>query len=152
MTIRKKIEDGGPAFPQLDVTSCERDGHGDLIDPFTSAAGGMSDLSSLIARLEKSEASFDLECGIAAALEPERGQAGLKPRAYLTSVDAAIALTSSTLPGWRYAVERRAAGMCLAWVSEEDDAPCIPAMHRDTAIALVLATLRALQQKGSSNG
>lgn len=37
-----KIEDGGPAFPQLDVTSCERDGHGDLIDPFTSSCGGMS--------------------------------------------------------------------------------------------------------------
>lgn len=37
-----KIDDGGPAYPQLDVTSCERDGHGDLIDPFTSASGGMS--------------------------------------------------------------------------------------------------------------
>lgn len=38
----KKIEDGGPAFPQLDVTACVRDGHGDLIEPFTSASGGMS--------------------------------------------------------------------------------------------------------------
>lgn len=42
MTTSKKIEDGGPAFPQLDVTACERDGHGDLIDPFTSVSGGMS--------------------------------------------------------------------------------------------------------------
>ena len=40
--MTKKIEDGGPAFPQLDVTACERDGHGDLIDPFTSISGGMS--------------------------------------------------------------------------------------------------------------
>lgn len=36
------VENGGPAFPQLTVQSCERDGHGDLIEPFTSAAGGMT--------------------------------------------------------------------------------------------------------------
>lgn len=42
MTDSKKIDDGGPAYPQLDVTSCERDGHGDLIEPFTSVSGGMS--------------------------------------------------------------------------------------------------------------
>lgn len=35
-------DDGGPAFPQLEVIACERDGHGDLIEPFTAAAGGMS--------------------------------------------------------------------------------------------------------------
>lgn len=34
--------DGGPAFPQLEVIACERDGHGDLIEPFTAAVGGMS--------------------------------------------------------------------------------------------------------------
>ncbi len=34
--------DGGAAFPQLDVISGERDGHGDLIEPFTSISGGMS--------------------------------------------------------------------------------------------------------------
>lgn len=39
MTNRK---DGGAAFPQLFVEACERDGHGDLIDPFTSSQGGMS--------------------------------------------------------------------------------------------------------------
>lgn len=33
---------GGAAFPQLDVISGERDGHGDLIEPFTSISGGMS--------------------------------------------------------------------------------------------------------------
>lgn len=31
-----------PAFPQLEVESCNRDGHGDLIEPFTSASGGMT--------------------------------------------------------------------------------------------------------------
>lgn len=35
-------QDGGSAFPQLSVEACERDGHGDLIEPFTSAMGGMS--------------------------------------------------------------------------------------------------------------
>ncbi len=30
------------AFPQLEVVADERDGHGDFIDPFTVASGGMS--------------------------------------------------------------------------------------------------------------
>jgi hypothetical protein len=34
--------DGGPAFPQLAVEACERDGHGDPVEPFTSARGGMT--------------------------------------------------------------------------------------------------------------
>ena len=33
---------GGPAFPQLDVISEERDGHGDIIDAYTVAKGGMT--------------------------------------------------------------------------------------------------------------
>lgn len=41
MSVRKKIDEGGPAYPQLDVTALERDGHGDLIEPFTSVSGGM---------------------------------------------------------------------------------------------------------------
>lgn len=34
--------DTRPAFPQLDINACERDGHGDLIEPFTTAAGGLT--------------------------------------------------------------------------------------------------------------
>lgn len=37
-----KIEDGGPAFPQFDVVAGERDGHGDLIEAYTTATGGMT--------------------------------------------------------------------------------------------------------------
>lgn len=33
--------DGGPAFPQFAVDACQRDGHGDLIEPFTTSEGGM---------------------------------------------------------------------------------------------------------------
>lgn len=40
--METKVEDGGPAFPQLEVVSCERDDHGDLIEPFTSSVGGMT--------------------------------------------------------------------------------------------------------------
>lgn len=40
MTERK--DDGGPAFPQFDVVAGERDGHGDVIDAYTTATGGMS--------------------------------------------------------------------------------------------------------------
>ena len=33
---------GGPAFPQFDVVVGERDGHGDPLEAYTSATGGMS--------------------------------------------------------------------------------------------------------------
>lgn len=38
----QKINDGGPAFPQFEVVAGERDGHGDVIDAYTTAQGGMS--------------------------------------------------------------------------------------------------------------
>lgn len=38
----KKRSDGGAAFPQFDVVAGERDGHGDVIDAYTTATGGMS--------------------------------------------------------------------------------------------------------------
>lgn len=37
-----KIDNGGPAFPQLDVVAGERDGHGDAIEAYTVATGGMT--------------------------------------------------------------------------------------------------------------
>lgn len=37
-----KKPDGGPAFPNLRVVEGERDGHGDVIDLYTTATGGMS--------------------------------------------------------------------------------------------------------------
>lgn len=37
-----KVDEGGPAFPQLCVEACGRDGHGDVIEPFTSISGGMT--------------------------------------------------------------------------------------------------------------
>lgn len=33
---------GGPAFPQFDVVAGDRDGHGDAIEAYTTATGGMS--------------------------------------------------------------------------------------------------------------
>lgn len=133
----------------------------------------MSDLSSLIARLEKAEGSdgqLDADVAEASRIVPagyERAIVHGKAQPYFwhredrkaaywsmpvtSSIDAAVSLAERVLPRWRYAIERRAGGMCLAWVTEEDDAPCIPAMHPHSALALVLATLRALQQKGSSN-
>ena len=35
-------KDGGPAFPQLDVVIGDRDGHGDVLDAYTQATGGMT--------------------------------------------------------------------------------------------------------------
>lgn len=37
-----RVDDGGKAFPQLDVVAGERDGHGDVIEAFTTATGGLS--------------------------------------------------------------------------------------------------------------
>lgn len=37
-----KVDDGGKAFPQLEVVDGEHDGHGDLIEAYTVATGGMS--------------------------------------------------------------------------------------------------------------
>ncbi|WP_449043766.1 hypothetical protein [Paracoccus versutus] len=36
------LADGGPAFPQLELVAGERDGHGDAIEAFTVATGGMT--------------------------------------------------------------------------------------------------------------
>lgn len=33
---------GGPAFPQFDVIAGDRDGHGDVIDAYTTATGGLT--------------------------------------------------------------------------------------------------------------
>lgn len=35
-------DNGGPAFPQFDVVAGERDGHGDAIEAYTVATGGMT--------------------------------------------------------------------------------------------------------------
>lgn len=37
-----EIKDGGAAFPQLELVAGERDGHGDAIEAFTVATGGMT--------------------------------------------------------------------------------------------------------------
>lgn len=36
------IDNSGPAFPQFDVVAGERDGHGDAIEAYTVATGGMT--------------------------------------------------------------------------------------------------------------
>lgn len=40
--MKTKVDDGGPAFPTFDVVAGERDGHGDIIDAYTTSNGGMS--------------------------------------------------------------------------------------------------------------
>ena len=34
--------EGGPAYPQFELVAGERDGHGDIIEAYTVATGGMS--------------------------------------------------------------------------------------------------------------
>ncbi|MCW2276350.1 hypothetical protein GJ654_18660 [Rhodoblastus acidophilus] len=40
--MTNKMDDGGPAFPNLEYVEGQRDGHGDTIDGYTVATGGMS--------------------------------------------------------------------------------------------------------------
>lgn len=80
---------------------------------------------------------------------------------YTASIDAAVSLAGRVLPGWFWRcgstplfpngwahVSRYHADHC----DRRDEASCADGKAANVAIALVLATLRALQQKGSSNG
>lgn len=65
------------------------------------------------------------------------------------SIDAAVSLAERVLPGHQVNVTRFTSTMARAsignrWLAAEN--------HKTPALALVLATLRALDQKGSSNG
>lgn len=62
----------------------------------------MTDLSQLIADLEAATgASFDLECRIAEALEPERLAGGMQPAPYTASLDAVVGLAGRLYPDRR---------------------------------------------------
>lgn len=152
----------------------------------------MSDLSSLIARLEAAEGpSRGLDAEISAIVEPHLFDApgftpirpipafrydpsenvirfeggGLMDVRFFppvtSSIDAAVSLAERVLPGWFWRcgstplfpngwahVSRYHADHC----DRQDEASCADGKAANVAIALVLATLRALQQKGSSNG
>lgn len=152
----------------------------------------MTDLSSLIARLEEAEGPdreldrlihFHVESPwlaekcvkwVPAAFEgpndflwwsAERQAEGKEGyhdgwESYTASVDAAAELLQNKLPGWFWRcgstplfpngwahVSRYHADHC----DRQDEASCADGKAANVAIALVLATLRALQQKGSSN-
>jgi hypothetical protein len=40
--MKQTPDNGGPAFPQFDVIAGDRDGHGDAIEAYTTATGGMT--------------------------------------------------------------------------------------------------------------
>jgi hypothetical protein len=40
--MTKTPDNGGSAFPQFDVIAGDRDGHGDAIEAYTTATGGMT--------------------------------------------------------------------------------------------------------------
>ncbi len=134
-----------------------------------SARGDLAwKLSSLISRVEKATGpNYALEVDIFKFFNPDyrdyvEGRGGLvhkndgedqrvlsnvRPPNVTASIDAAVALAERVLPGWRHAYEKRTNGACLAWVDEADDEPAIPSFGPTISLALVLATLRALQSK-----
>ena len=66
---------------------------------------------------------------------------------YTASLDATVALVERCLPGWRHAYERRATGINLAWVSDDDEGPAMPSVGATPALSLLSALLRALSDK-----
>lgn len=141
----------------------------------------MTDLTSLIEKLEKAEgASRGLDAEISAVVEPHLFDApgftpirpipnfrydsgenvirfeggGLMDVRFFppvtSSIDAAVFLAERVLPGWRHAYEKRTNGTCLAWADIADEEPAVPTTAATPALALVLATLRALQSRGDA--
>lgn len=135
----------------------------------------MADLSSLIARLEKAEGpSREIDRDIALTVDgfvyEKRGE-DAKPwfyhstiggrrqlislysserlPAYTSSIDAAVSLAERVLPGHQVNVTIYTDRMAKASIGN-NWLPPVRAVS--AALAVCLATLRALQQKGSSNG
>ncbi|RFZ89392.1 hypothetical protein D0Y60_01820 [Shinella sp. WSJ-2] len=146
----------------------------------------MTDLTSLIEKLEKAEgASRGLDAEISAVVEPHLFDApGFTPIRPIpnfrydsgenvirfeggglmdvhffppatSSIDAAVSLAERLLPGWMRSM-LTGLGKTSAYVRDKSilapDKIEGEGYHATPAIALVLATLRALQQKDSSNG
>lgn len=118
----------------------------------------MADLSEIIGRLEKAEGPSRIDdYAIHEATNPTL-RAGLRfgnvPN-YSASIDSAVSLAERVLPGWMWSMTT-GLGNTAAYVRDKSiiapDKIEGEGYHATPAIALVLATLRALQQKGSSNG
>lgn len=137
----------------------------------------MSDLSSLIARLEKAEGpSRDLDVEIMNTVDPRSpdekrlfdgkvypatwgavGQLCDQIRYFIeapfltSSIDAAVSLAERVVPGASFIMGFRQTDKTMPWArignrsSWDNTAPTL-------AMSICLATLRALDQKGSSNG
>jgi len=130
----------------------------------------MTDLSSLIARLEKAEGpSYSLEVEIAhiTGFWPDEriyrvtrnddghlqvwfteGPSLPLPPPVTGSIDAAVSLAERVLPSHQINVTKFTSTVAQASIG---NGWLAAANHKTPALALVLATLRALQQKGSSN-
>jgi len=119
----------------------------------------MADRSSLIAQLEKAEGpDRELDGDIwRYAMSSETRGVKFGPVPHLTSsIDAAVSLAERVLPGWTIASvgqdDRKAWHAELREGYRTAYSTVSLAGAPNGALALVLATLRALQQKGSSNG
>lgn len=143
MTDSKKIEDGGP------------------------------DLSALIEKLEKAERpNYALEVEIFKFFNPDyrdyvEGRGGLvhrndgedqrvlsnvRPPNVTASIDAAVSLAERVMPGWDWGMQSfgEDGAQGKVWKHGWHDDTVVRAYHASPTIALVLATLRALQSRGEA--
>lgn len=112
----------------------------------------MADLSELIERLEKAEGpSRILDYAIHEATNPAL-RAGVRfgnVPAYTSSIDVAVSLAERTLPTLsKIQLQTYVGGQFNHCEIETDDGDFEAHNRPNAALALVLATLRALQSKG----
>lgn len=95
MGVNNFQNDGGPAFPQLDMVAGERDGHGDIIEAYLCAAGGMTlrdwVMGQCIAAAFASNDALDIKDGESADEALRRFWGGV---AYAASVAADAMITA----------------------------------------------------------
>lgn len=106
----------------------------------------MAERTDLIARLEAltvPDRKVDAEIGVILHIHPPGG--GWLSHEYTRSLDAAVALCERVLPDWVWQVSRLSAdvwdGMNIG----------VTAYHKIPAIALLIATLKALDTKETAN-
>lgn len=129
----------------------------------------MTDLTSLIEKLEKAEGpdwELDADIGLSVGglkAHEEFGMAGnwwtrytdngltCAVPSYTSSIDAAVSLAERVLPNWQVNLSIFHEALSEASFGNRE-APHARSLATKPALAICLATLRALQQKGSSNG
>lgn len=87
--------------------------------------------------------------GLASFFDSTRRPPSLLDHAPAFTRDASevLLLIDRHLPGWRVAFERRTDGACLAWITEWNDDPSVPAIAKTIQASLLIAFLTVMRNR-----